>query len=719
MTVLCQPSGAIGSVDHGQVRGWARDAAAPGAKLRLLVLLDGDIAGFAVADGPSPELAARLGEHDGQGDSAHGFVCWVAGPKLHAAGLLTVLADTSAGLVLIAERVLRRPRAIPDGIRSVAVHFDITDLLEFLSHHRGVSGIQRVQCGYLVNALSSAEELFAVRVCAQLPGQPDYVEIGVEAIGRLLQELTIGHATPRDAWRSQVAFVRQGTGAAPDFQQGDILLTMGAHWVHEDYHRAIETARREHGVAYYQILYDLIPVMAPDSVGAGMIEAFNRATADMLGCVDHLLSISEHSERDLRLVCDRLGVACPPVSVIALGATLDYRGEAAQPWRAAERNPAPPLVDGDYVLCVGTLEPRKNHVYLYDIWKRMLDEGRADIPRLVCVGRMGWQMEDLQRRLKVSDNLDGHFVHLTDIGDAELLVLYRDCLFTAFPSFYEGWGLPVAESLLFGKFCVSSNTTSMPEVGGDLAVYVDPYDLGDGYRVMTGLLDDRAEIALREARVRRDYSPLSWRGATALLMDAVAVAHAGSMFGRPEPELPPLVCGQSYGFSTVSALGGLWAGLAAEIARGVAMRLLRGPDWHVPEAWGTWSSGTTARLGFAVVGAGAGDLVCYLRVRLPHDAPRLACRVRVNGLEQAVFPLDGEQDRDLRIALPTPRSALDAGYRIELQLARPLLPVGGSTDLRLLGIGLCELYVGAIKERSGLLDHFEKRSLVPRDITDL
>ena len=61
-------------------------------------------------------------------------------------------------------------------------------------------------------------------------------------------------------------------------------------------------------------------------------------------------------------------------------------------------------------------------------------------------------------------------------SDAELAFLYRNCRFTVFPSLYEGWGLPIGESLWFGKLCIASKTSSMPEVGGDLVDYVDPKD---------------------------------------------------------------------------------------------------------------------------------------------------------------------------------------------------------------------------------------------------
>ncbi len=66
---------------------------------------------------------------------------------------------------------------------------------------------------------------------------------------------------------------------------------------------------------------------------------------------------------------------------------------------------------------------------------------------------------------------------MSDIKDEELSLLYEKSYFTVYPSWYEGWGLPVAESLAHGKFCLAANGTSLREAGGEFAEYLDPYDI--------------------------------------------------------------------------------------------------------------------------------------------------------------------------------------------------------------------------------------------------
>ena len=114
-------------------------------------------------------------------------------------------------------------------------------------------------------------------------------------------------------------------------------------------------------------------------------------------------------------------------------------------------------------------------------------------------------------------------VHVEDPSDADLTALYRGCLFTVFPSLYEGWGLPVTESLAFGKPCVVAAVASLPEAGGDLARYFDPDNLHDAVGVIRAVLQDRPGLAAWEARVRREFRPVPWSASAEAVLRALEV----------------------------------------------------------------------------------------------------------------------------------------------------------------------------------------------------
>ena len=141
----------------------------------------------------------------------------------------------------------------------------------------------------------------------------------------------------------------------------------------------------------------------------------------------------------------------------------------------------------------------------------MLDELPYDeVPTLVFAGRIGWLVEDLMHQISNTDHLGGKLVIVEGPSDADLASLYKGCLFTLFPSFYEGWGLPVTESLALGKPCLISNRSSLPEAGGKLARYFDPDNLHDAYEAVRSVLADPADLARWEDRVRREFKPVPW-----------------------------------------------------------------------------------------------------------------------------------------------------------------------------------------------------------------
>jgi len=137
-------------------------------------------------------------------------------------------------------------------------------------------------------------------------------------------------------------------------------------------------------------------------------------------------------------------------------------------------------------------------------------------------------VNDLMQQLQNSNWLDGHIMLFEGPTDAELAALYRGCRFTLFPSLYEGWGLPVTESLSFGKPCIASNSTSLPEAGGGMVRYFDPEDMAEATRVVRAVIEDRDGLRAWEERIRREFRPIAWSESAECLL-RVLVAHANTV----------------------------------------------------------------------------------------------------------------------------------------------------------------------------------------------
>lgn len=184
-------------------------------------------------------------------------------------------------------------------------------------------------------------------------------------------------------------------------------------------------------------------------------------------------------------------------TTVALLGPASAAGGAPAPEEAAAL-PAP-----GFVLAVGTLEPRKNLPRLVAAYQALGEELQQRHP-LVVVGALGWQTGETLAGLR---SLGERCTMLGYISDAALLELYRRCAVFCYPSLGEGFGLPVLEAMSAGAAVLTSNVSSLPEVGGDAVAYVDPRSTADIAAGLERVLTDEALRArLREAgpaRARR------------------------------------------------------------------------------------------------------------------------------------------------------------------------------------------------------------------------
>ena len=285
---------------------------------------------------------------------------------------------------------------------------------------------------------------------------------------------------------------------------GDIVLALGSPWSHPEYAGLVRARCERDGLQFGLLLYDLSAVRYPEWFDRGLVTSFGRWLHDVLPLCSTVFAISRATAADVTAYAGEFRIPLAgPVVPLPLGDSLTRDVSIAV---AGRQPPA-----GEYVLFVSTIEARKNHVLLFRVWRRLLAEmPRERVPTLVFVGRVGWLVADLMQQIVNTEYLAGRLVLVDDATDADLAALYRGCLFTVYPSFFEGWGLPVTESLSFGKPCLASDRSSLPEAGGALARYLDPDDLHGWYSAIRELLEDRAELAQWEARIRREFKPASW-----------------------------------------------------------------------------------------------------------------------------------------------------------------------------------------------------------------
>lgn len=291
------------------------------------------------------------------------------------------------------------------------------------------------------------------------------------------------------------------------FVAGDLLLSLGASWIHTAHAPAV-ARERGRGVRVVRLIYDLIPTLKPqwvDDVDRGIMISgpITQWARRLITESDLVLTISEFSKQEIARYCAESGLVSAPVSVIRLGDVLEQQGD--------EQPPLPQFVPRQpFFLCVSSLDVRKNHRLLYEAWGVLAARDPESCPDLVCVGSGNTYIQDLVREIRNDRDVNRRIHLLSGVEDCELDWYYRNCEATIYPSKYEGWGLPVAESLCHGRLCLASNATSIPEISPDLPEFFDPLDVHGLVALVQRTRDDPEWVRDREAEIRRRFTPTPW-----------------------------------------------------------------------------------------------------------------------------------------------------------------------------------------------------------------
>jgi glycosyltransferase involved in cell wall biosynthesis len=283
-----------------------------------------------------------------------------------------------------------------------------------------------------------------------------------------------------------------------------VLVISGATWDMLDI-ATLERLATVQGLRIVAVLADMIPWRFPHQFqDQGAVVKFRRFVEMLARHAALIVSISEATRQDLFAFAREHGIAEPRCEVIYLGADPPA-ADAAPPENLPED-----FISREFVLSVSTLQVRKNHQLLYQLWRRFAEEGRTQIPRLVLVGSPGWLADDLRFQLDNDPLVKDSIIVQSHASDRQLSWFYKHAQFTLYPSLYEGWGLPIVESLQHGKACIASNTSSMPEAGQGLAMHLDPLDFPAWRRAILDWVENPKALAAANQTVRERYVPRPW-----------------------------------------------------------------------------------------------------------------------------------------------------------------------------------------------------------------
>lgn len=290
------------------------------------------------------------------------------------------------------------------------------------------------------------------------------------------------------------------------FNDGDVLVSIGLSWDHGEKFDSFYHMKKVKDIKVVSMCYDLIPIKHPNlTVSWENSAKFEHNYVNMTWASDLVLSISKHSKLDYQNWINEHFLPEPKIEVIALGSTINqYDTEkVSEHIRLLVEN-------SKYILFVSTIERRKNHDTIIKAIQYLIDQNSEYIPKVVFVGMKGWGVDDFFNDFELNSRLHPYISMQHGVNDDDLSYLYENCEFFIYPSFYEGWGLPIAEGLTYGKFGLSSNTSSMPEVGQGLLDYLYPFDVIGWASKIEYYIKNPDELKRREKNVKDHFVEYTW-----------------------------------------------------------------------------------------------------------------------------------------------------------------------------------------------------------------
>ena len=319
-------------------------------------------------------------------------------------------------------------------------------------------------------------------------------------------------------WRGERALSRQcGSGT------GRVVYVLVSHH-HLEKRRAIARLKRQVRARFVCLIHDLIPIEFPEYALPGQNDKHRRRIETAAALSDAVIVNSTVTREGFVAYLARAGRA-PPVVVAPFGVD----SPAALP---AE----PPPVTPPYFVCVGTIEARKNHLLLLNLWRHLAEELGDAAPRLVLIGQRGWETENTIDMLERCPALRGIVFERANVPDDETAHLVKGARALLLPSFAEGFGFPMVEALALGVPVLCSNLAALRENGGDVPEYLDPLD-GLGWRsaVIDYALPGSPRRAAQLHRLSGWRAP-SWQDHFAIVEALIAEAR---FIGQDETESPP------------------------------------------------------------------------------------------------------------------------------------------------------------------------------------
>jgi glycosyltransferase involved in cell wall biosynthesis len=343
-----------------------------------------------------------------------------------------------------------------------ALLFDISRLLA-QAHKAAPTGIDRVELAYAEYLLAHERARTLFVACHPL-GR--FGTLPQSLVSRFVGLLAAHWEDHTSRTKAEIRAIRRYIrlrlllGVAPAVRAPIYLLLSHHHLTRPS---AIARFLARSGASFVPMVHDFIPSDYPEYARPKHADKHLRRIATVARLADSVLVPSEVIRQGVVAHLRQAGRGHIPVHAVPHGVMMPAKSD-------------PPPISEPYFVCLGTIEPRKNHLLLLNIWRRLVETHGKAAPKLILIGRRGWENENAIDMIERSPALQSVVKEYNTLPDRGVFAFLKGARALLLPSFAEGFGLPVAEALALGVPVICSDIPIFREIGLGLPEYLDPLD---------------------------------------------------------------------------------------------------------------------------------------------------------------------------------------------------------------------------------------------------
>lgn len=367
------------------------------------------------------------------------------------------------------------------------IYIDVTNLLNTAF----LTGIQRVVREVVIRLIK--KDRHEIMLLYYNEYYNHYIEVNRTSFYRWFGE---GEGSRQELFTERIVFL-------DSFMPGDVFFDLDGNWSLSMKRSVLLPKLKNNGVKLVVYIYDLIPITHPQFCHGNTVNNFISYVGAYLQYADLIMASTESTLDAIRSLEDQLGLPHVPSYATWLGADfMIKKGEDEE----VDQEAVQAAEAGSYVLMVGTIEPRKNHSYILKAFEKYLFAKNLN---LIFAGRIGWNMDAFMDALDSHPQKDKRLFHLVNMNDASIDYLYQHAFCVAFPTYNEGFGLPMIEAFERGIPVIAADIPVLREVAGDTARYCDIKSEESFAEAVTDWLEQPDHYREQVAKVK-EYKAVTW-----------------------------------------------------------------------------------------------------------------------------------------------------------------------------------------------------------------